>query len=252
MSIYSENLMMPKRRIMMFSVERTNIVCSIVTQLWCAGPLCLLNPKLPDEKHNCTRDDEQFAQHRAARSEARCGSYTDHFSGIECWNHDKSTPYRSETNGIAENAVRRCQRRYLCSSGSVGSFRKAVEKRWNASVVCETYKTNWQTESHRMKQDLELHVMVQCYHLGLNFIPIQSLPKIKVVFIDVVQRCFQDFIGYALNSEKSLDRRLDHRGLARHREQRRVRSLRQEIQVQRNRNRETAGCINIFFAQVVP
>ena len=24
-----------------------------------------------------------------------------------CWNHDKSTPYRSETNGIAEHAVRR-------------------------------------------------------------------------------------------------------------------------------------------------
>ena len=24
-----------------------------------------------------------------------------------CWNHDKSTPYRSETNGISENADRR-------------------------------------------------------------------------------------------------------------------------------------------------
>ena len=37
------------------------------------------------------------------------------------------------------------------------------------SVICETYKTKWQTESRQMKEDLVLHLMVQCYHLGLSF-----------------------------------------------------------------------------------
>ena len=36
-------------------------------------------------------------------------------------------------------------------------------------LFCETSKTNWQTESHRMKKDLELQLMVQWYYLGLNF-----------------------------------------------------------------------------------
>ena len=31
------------------------------------------------------------------------------------WNHCTSTPHRSETNGIAERAVRRVKRRYTCS-----------------------------------------------------------------------------------------------------------------------------------------
>ena len=29
------------------------------------------------------------------------------------------------------------------------------------------YKTNWQTESHRMKEDLTLHLIVQLYHFGV-------------------------------------------------------------------------------------
>ena len=63
------------------------------------------------------------------------------------WNHDKSTPYRSETDGIAENAVRRIEEgTSLCSSGSVGSIGQVVgEKQWNASVTCETSKTRWQS-----------------------------------------------------------------------------------------------------------
>ena len=52
---------------------------------------------------------------------------------------------------------------------------------------------------------------------------------------------------YQIRSEfwRSLDRRLAAHGLARHRELRRVRTSRQKIHVQRNRNQELAGCINI-------
>ena len=34
--------------------------------------------------------------------------------------------------------------------------------------ICEAHKTNRQTESHRMKQDLELHVVVRRYILVLE------------------------------------------------------------------------------------
>ena len=51
---------------------------------------------------------------------------------------------------------------------------------------------------------------------------------------------------------RSLDRRHDHRGLARHREQRRVRSSRQEIQVQRSRNQEIARSTFISLRRWLP
>ena len=37
------------------------------------------------------------------------------------WNHCTSAPYRSETNGIAERAVRRVKKRHLCCIVAIGS-----------------------------------------------------------------------------------------------------------------------------------
>ena len=55
---------------------------------------------------------------------------------------------RSETNGVAENAVRSAKK---CTFWFSRVFRKrGVQKQRNASVCCKTYKTNWQTEGHRM------------------------------------------------------------------------------------------------------
>ena len=42
------------------------------------------------------------------------------------WNHCTSTPHRSETNGIAERAVRRSERRYICSIVAIRSGGKMV------------------------------------------------------------------------------------------------------------------------------
>ena len=39
----AKTMVMPQRRIIKFSLKRTNLVCSIVTQLWC-GTLVLLDP----------------------------------------------------------------------------------------------------------------------------------------------------------------------------------------------------------------
>ena len=73
--------------------------------------------------------------------------HTDNFAGVHygcedlCWNHDKSTPKWNCRKRSSQG-----QRRYLCTSGAVGSFQKSGwEKKWNVSVVCETQKTNCQT-----------------------------------------------------------------------------------------------------------
>ena len=57
-----------------------------------------------------------------------------------CWNHDKSTPYRSETNGIAEHAVRRVKE--ASSAGSVGSFRIVVVGRDDGKLLFRAKHTS--------------------------------------------------------------------------------------------------------------
>ena len=100
-------------------------------------------------------------------------------------------------------------------------------------VVCDTYKTNWQTENHRMKEDFELHVVVQLSHFGLEILFIQTPRKTEVISITLSQRCFQEC----------------HLGLARHRELRRARGSSQKIQVQRSRHQQLAGCICILLCR---
>ena len=42
---------------------------------------------------------------------------------------------------------------------------------------CETHKTKWQTESHRVKEDLAFHLMVQLHHRRLKFLPVYTKDK---------------------------------------------------------------------------
>ena len=120
-----------------------------------------------------------------------------------CWNHDKSNP-------IPIRNQRNCQTRfahgrtwYLCSSGTVVSFTKSGgEKQWTASVICETYQTNWQTESHHMNEDLELHLMVQWHLFGaLIFFISPTSGKDRSRLHQFGTKMLPGiFIGYALNS----------------------------------------------------
>ena len=62
------------------------------------------------------------------------------------WNHRPSTPDRSETNGIAERAIRRVK------EGTSAVF-ATVRTWWNAIAICETSKTSWPTGRRHMKDD---------------------------------------------------------------------------------------------------
>ena len=58
------------------------------------------------------------------------------------WNHCTSTPHRSETNGIAERAVRRVQEGtsavpFHCSPVWATNGRRIL---WNVTAICETFK----------------------------------------------------------------------------------------------------------------
>ena len=50
------------------------------------------------------------------------------------WNHCTSTPQRSETNGVAERAVRRVKEGCIVAIGS--------EENWSDSMECYTYLRN--------------------------------------------------------------------------------------------------------------
>ena len=97
----------------------------------------------PLQKQNFTRNPAQLAKVPGAREEAKV-IYTDNSLefGKACedlsWNHCTSTPHRSETNGIAERAVRRVKEgtsAVLLQSGLNESW-------WADSMECYTYLRN--------------------------------------------------------------------------------------------------------------
>ena len=131
-----------------------------------------------------------------------------------CGNHEKSTQHRSKTNGNAENAVRGVEDGTSAPLFSQ-SFRKCLgEKRWNASVLCETYKTNWQTENHRMKEDLTFRLMVQLCQWELHFLNIYERQKSSPSIWD--KDASRNIHRVRFEFWRRSDQRLEHRGLVRH------------------------------------
>ena len=96
--------------------------------------------------------------------------------------------------------------------------------------------------------------MVQLYQLKQKLISIQSLRKDKS---RLHQFCTEGasriFIEYALNSAGGwTGRRLDHSGLARHRERRRVRGSCEKVQVRCSGNQEVCRKQFCVLVQMVP
>ena len=86
------------------------------------------------------------------------------------WNHCTSTPHRSETNGIAERAVRRVK-----EGTSAVLLQSGLDERWADSMECrrsisETYKISCLVERHFTNGDSSNHSkdqllrLVRCCH----------------------------------------------------------------------------------------
>ena len=72
------------------------------------------------------------------------------------WNHCMSTPHRSETNGIAERAVRRVKEgtsAVLLQSGLDEKW--WADSLWNVTAIRETFKASWQMGKLHTKDVLE-------------------------------------------------------------------------------------------------
>ena len=73
------------------------------------------------------------------------------------WNHRTSTPHRSETNGIAERAVRSIK-----EETAAVLLQSGLDEKWSAEslecyiAICELFKTAWQ-DGNTMKGDSENH-----------------------------------------------------------------------------------------------
>ena len=73
------------------------------------------------------------------------------YHGISALQHS----HRSETNAIAERAVRRVKEKNVCSTVAIRLGRKGGRIPWIVTAICEMFKTSYQMGEHRMKGDLE-------------------------------------------------------------------------------------------------
>ena len=78
------------------------------------------------------------------------------------WNHCTSTPHRSETNGIAERAVRRVNLQCCCSQVWMNNGGQIP---WNAFPICETFKISYLMGRLHAKGVLEDLFMDRLFHL---------------------------------------------------------------------------------------
>ena len=106
--------------------------------------LVTMDPDVSVQKQNFIRNPEKLAKVVGTRKRKSKVIYTDNSLefGKACedlsWNHCTSTPHRSETNGIAERAVRRVKEgtsAVLLQSGLNESW-------WADSMECYTYLRN--------------------------------------------------------------------------------------------------------------
>ena len=176
--------------------------------------------KATKRRNNCARNGEMFAKVRATRSESR---YYPQINSLyfyraredSCWDHDKSIPYRPETNGIPKHAVRRVK------EGTCALLaRSGLSEMWWAEVMeCFCCLRNIQDKlAHRKSPFFQKKIFgTPCDgsvipHVELKCISIQSLRKTKSRLHQFGTKCFEEYSS----DTRRLDWRLDHRGLARH------------------------------------
>ena len=93
------------------------------------------------------------------------------------WNHCTSTPHRSETNGIAERAVRRVKEGTSAVLLQSGLDKEWCADPWNVTAICETFEISCLMGRHHMKSGSE-------YHFNGPVIPSGAMFRISSHFRD--------------------------------------------------------------------
>ena len=81
------------------------------------------------------------------------------------WNHIASTPHRSETNGIAERAVRRIWKRHLQYCFNQVWMKNGGRVPWSATAFCETLQISYLMGRRHTKDVLENHLKDRFFHV---------------------------------------------------------------------------------------
>ena len=99
--------------------------------------------------------------------------------------------HRSETNGIAEKAVRRIERRnFRCAVAISLGWQNGGLIPWNVTVFCETFKTSYRMGKHFMKGDLENHSKDQWFSLVRWWNIISILKENSQDSTSLVRKCY--------------------------------------------------------------
>ena len=108
------------------------------------------------------------------------------------WNHCTSTPHRSETNGIAERAVRRVK-----ESTSAVLLQSSLNENWwqipwNATPICGTFKISYLMGKPHMRDVLGNHLKDQLFNL-VHWLSITlSLRKASQESINLERKSYLD------------------------------------------------------------
>ena len=81
------------------------------------------------------------------------------------WNHCTSTPHRSETNGIAERAVRRVKEGTAVLLQCGLKMKVGGQILWNVTLICETSQIYYLMGRRLMKDVLGNHFKDLLFHL---------------------------------------------------------------------------------------
>ena len=81
------------------------------------------------------------------------------------WNHWTSTPHRSETNGIAEKALRRIKEGTSAVLLQSGLDQNGGRIPWSVTAICETFKISCLMGRHHVKGVSEYHLMARLLRL---------------------------------------------------------------------------------------
>ena len=206
-----------------FGSERISFAASLRRRSWYRNVI-LIGFKTTQKKNTTAQETMKCFQKLLPPNHRPCFIHADNSLGFLfacedlCWNLDTSTTYISETNGFADNTARNVKEG--TSAVLVQSrFRKVMERSDGMLLCCYLRNVLKQLADRKSPYGRRFGTPSDCPMIPF-WAEIDCWANLherqEVVFINLVQRCFQEDSSDTRWILRRLDRKLDHRGLARH------------------------------------